>query len=380
MIEESSKLNFEKAKELKEMIDYIKYVLDVGKVELKDNIDRDVFAYHTSNGYISIIVFFIRGGKILEKKSSIYPIIDDEENEMMRYIANFYEKNIIKPKEIFVPDIVDENILEEILELKVVKPQKGIKKALLDMALENAKTKLTEKFELIKKDEERTYLANEELGNKLDLPNLRRVEIFDIAHLFGSYNVSGMVVYVDGKPSKNDYRKYKISVDKNDDYGAMKEVIYRRYFKVLMEDLTKPDLIIVDGSIGQINAATSIITSLGLSIPIVGLKKDNKHSTNALIYNNNEIKIDKRSNLFYLLERMQDEVHEFTINYHKQLRSKGSLESILESVDGIGNKRRIELLKKYKTITKMKEASISDLEEILPTNVALELKDFLSHM
>ena len=248
------------------------------------------------------------------------------------------------------------------------------------MALENAKTKLTEKFELIKKDEERTYLANEELGNKLDLPNLRRVEIFDIAHLFGSYNVSGMVVYVDGKPSKNDYRKYKISVDKNDDYGAMKEVIYRRYFKVLMEDLTKPDLIIVDGSIGQINAATSIITSLGLSIPIVGLKKDNKHSTNALIYNNNEIKIDKRSNLFYLLERMQDEVHEFTINYHKQLRSKGSLESILESVDGIGNKRRIELLKKYKTITKMKEASISDLEEILPTNVALELKDFLSHM
>ena len=380
MLEESSKLNFEKAKELKEMIDYIKYVLDVGKVELKDNIDRDVFAYHTSNGYISIIVFFIRGGKILEKKSSIYPIIDDEENEMMRYIANFYEKNIIKPKEIFVPDIVDENILEEILELKVIKPQKGIKKALLDMALENAKTKLTEKFELIKKDEERTYLANEELGNKLDLPNLRRVEIFDIAHLFGSYNVSGMVVYVDGKPSKNDYRKYKISVDKNDDYGAMKEVIYRRYFKVLMEDLTKPDLIIVDGSVGQINAATSIITSLGLSIPIVGLKKDNKHSTNALIYNNNEIKIDKRSNLFYLLERMQDEVHEFTINYHKQLRSKGSLESILESVDGIGNKRRIELLKKYKTITKMKEASISDLEEILPTNVALELKDFLSHM
>ena len=380
MLEESSKLNFEKAKELKEMIDYIKYVLDVGKVELKDNIDRDVFAYHTSNGYISIIVFFIRGGKILEKKSSIYPIIDDEENEMMRYIANFYEKNIIKPKEIFVPDIVDENILEEILELKVIKPQKGIKKALLDMALENAKTKLTEKFELIKKDEERTYLANEELGNKLDLPNLRRVEIFDIAHLFGSYNVSGMVVYVDGKPSKNDYRKYKISVDKNDDYGAMKEVIYRRYFKVLMEDLTKPDLIIVDGSIGQINAATSIITSLGLSIPIVGLKKDNKHSTNALIYNNNEIKIDKRSNLFYLLERMQDEVHEFTINYHKQLRSKGSLESILESVDGIGNKRRIELLKKYKTITKMKEASISDLEEILPLNIAKDLKDFLNHM
>jgi excinuclease ABC subunit C len=188
-----------------------------------------------------------------------------------------------------------------------------------------------------------------------------------------------MVVYIDGVPSKNDYRKYKISVDKNDDYGTMREVIYRRYFKVLVEDLTKPDLIIVDGAKGQINVALDVINSLGLSIPIVGLKKDNKHTTSALIFNNKEIEIDKRSNLFYLLERMQDEVHEFTINYHKQLRSKGSLESILESVEGIGNKRKIELLKKYKTITKMKEASLEELCLILPLNVANNLKDFLSN-
>ena len=376
---ESGKLNFEKAKELKEMIEYIKYVLQGQKVELKDNIDRDVFGYYVEKGYISIQVFFIRGGKILERVSKIFPMIDDEYDELTRFIVKFYDKNLIKPKEIFIPQILDETILEDVLDLKVVKPLKGVKKALVDLASENAKAQLNQKFELIKKDEEKTVIAQEELRTILNLPILSRIEIFDNAHLFGTYNVSGMVVYIDGVPSKNDYRKYKISVDKNDDYGTMREVIYRRYFKVLVEDLTKPDLIIVDGAKGQINVALDVINSLGLSIPIVGLKKDNKHTTSALIFNNKEIEIDKRSNLFYLLERMQDEVHEFTINYHKQLRSKGSLESILESVEGIGNKRKIELLKKYKTITKIKEASIQELELILPTNVAKNLKDFLSN-
>ena len=376
---ESGKLNFEKAKELKEMIEYIKYVLQGQKVELKDNIDRDVFGYYVEKGYISIQVFFIRGGKILERVSKIFPMIDDEYDELTRFIVKFYDKNLIKPKEIFIPQILDETILEDVLNLKVVKPLKGVKKALVDLASENAKAQLNQKFELIKKDEEKTVIAQEELRTILNLPILSRIEIFDNAHLFGTYNVSGMVVYIDGIPSKNDYRKYKISVDKNDDYGTMREVIYRRYFKVLVEDLTKPDLIIVDGAKGQINVALDVINSLGLSIPIVGLKKDNKHTTSALIFNNKEIEIDKRSNLFYLLERMQDEVHEFTINYHKQLRSKGSLESILESVEGIGNKRKIELLKKYKTITKIKEASIQELELILPTNVAKNLKDFLSN-
>ena len=376
---ESGKLNFEKAKELKEMIEYIKYVLQGQKVELKDNIDRDVFGYYVEKGYISIQVFFIRGGKILERVSKIFPMIDDEYDELTRFIVKFYDKNLIKPKEIFIPQILDETILENVLDIKVTRPIKGVKKALVDLANENAKTQLNQKFELIKKDEEKTVLAQEELRDILNLPVLSRIEIFDNAHLFGTYNVSGMVVYIDGKPSKNDYRKYKISVDKNDDYGTMREVIYRRYFKVLMEDLIKPDLIIVDGAKGQINVALDVINSLGLSIPIVGLKKDNKHTTSALIFNNKEIEIDKRSNLFYLLERMQDEVHEFTINYHKQLRSKGSLESILESVDGIGNKRKVELLKKYKTITKMKEASLEELCLILPLNVANNLKDFLSN-
>ena len=200
-------------------------------------------------------------------------------------------------------------------------------------------------------------------------------------HLFGTFNVSGMVVFKNGKPSKNDYRKFKITIDQNDDYGTMREVIYRRYFRVLKDNLERPDLIIVDGGIGQVNVARSVIESLNMNIPVVGLKKDNKHTTNALLAFNpiKEVEIDKKSNLFYMLERMQDEVHEFTINYHKQIRSKGSLSSILDNIEGIGLKRKNELLKKYKTINKMKEASIEELQKILPNNVALNLKEFLDN-
>lgn len=379
MNDASNKLNFEKAKEYKEMLDYINILNEKQKVEINDTKDIDVFGYYLDKSYLSIQVFFIRSGKILERHSKIYPIIDDVTDELNRYIAKFYEKDIIPPKEILVPSIVDPSIIEKVTNIKVVVPSKGTKKNLVDMACNNASIRLNEKFELIKKDEQRTTIANEELKNILKLDKLDRIEIFDNAHLFGTYNVSGMVVYVDGKESKNDYRKYKISVDKNDDYNTMREVIYRRYFRVLNDNLTKPDLILVDGGKGQINAATDIISSLGLNIPVAGLKKDDKHATNALIYNNQIIEINKRSNLFYYLERMQDEVHNFTINYHKQLRSKGSLESILESVSGIGEVRKIELLKKYKTITKLKEVDIEELKKILPENVAKNLKEFLEN-
>ena len=379
MNDASNKLNFEKAKEYKDMLDYISILNEKQKVEINDTKDIDVFGYYLDKSYLSIQVFFIRGGKILERHSKIYPIIDDVTDELNRYIAKFYEKDIIPPKEILVPSIVDPSIIEKVTNIKVVVPSKGTKKNLVDMACNNASIRLNEKFELIKKDEQRTTIANEELKNILKLDKLDRIEIFDNAHLFGTYNVSGMVVYVDGKESKNDYRKYKISVDKNDDYNTMREVIYRRYFRVLNDNLTKPDLILVDGGKGQINTATDIISSLGLEIPVAGLKKDDKHATNALIYNNQIIEINKRSNLFYYLERMQDEVHNFTINYHKQLRSKGSLESILESVSGIGEVRKIELLKKYKTITKLKEVDIEELKKILPENVAKNLKEFLEN-
>ena len=378
---ESQNMNYEKAKELKDLLDYINITLERQKVEIGDLIDRDIFGYYLDKGYLSMQVFFIRGGKILERHSKIYPIIDELEEEVTRYIANFYSKDVLIPKEILVPYIVNTNILEEYLNTKVKTPVKGIKYKLIEMANKNAENAWNEKFELIKKDEEKTSGANEELKQLLNLDKLDRIEIFDNSNLFGSFNVSGMVVFIDGKPSKNDYRKFKISIDKNDDYGTMKEVIYRRYFRVLKDNLTKPDLIIVDGGIGQINSAREIIDSLNLNIPVIGLKKDNKHTTSALLANNpiEEIQIDKKSNLFYYLERMQDEVHNFTINYHKQIRSKGQISSILDNIEGIGEKRKKELLKKYRSINKIKEAPLEELTGILTEKVAVNLKEFLSN-
>ena len=376
---ESANLRFEKAQELKEMLDYITITLSKQKVEIQDKVDRDIFGFYVDKGYISIQVFFLRGGKIVERHSKIFPLVDEIEEELTGYIAKFYEKNVLLPKEVLVPNIVDNNLLTDFLGINTIIPQKGIKLKLVEMANNNAMIALNEKFELIKKDEERTIEANESLRKILNLDKLDRIEIFDNSNLFGSFNVSGMVVFINGKPSKNDYRKFKITLDKNDDYGTMKEVIYRRYFRVLKDNLVKPDLIIVDGGIGQINVAREIIESLNMNIPVVGLKKDDKHTTSTLLAGNpiEEIPIDKKSNLFYLLERMQDEVHNFTINYHKQLRSKGSLESILDNIEGIGQKRKEDLLKKYKTVTQLKKLSIEELEKILPKKAAENLYEFI---
>ena len=381
MLKESENLNYEKAKELKELYDYINITLARQKVEVDDNIDRDIFGYFEDKGMLSIQVLFIRGGKIVGRHSKITPIIDEVNDELNRYIVSFYEKGVLKPKEILVPSVVDSNIIESVLEVKVKAPQKGLKLKLVDMANENAKISLENEFEMIKRDEKKTSGANDKLAQLLNINPLDRIEIFDNSNLFGTFNVSGMVVFIDGRPNKNEYRKFKIMVDKNDDYGTMKEVIYRRYFRVLRDNLTMPDLIIVDGGIGQINIAKEVIDSLNLNIPVVGLKKDNHHRTEALITSNNEeIKIEHNSDVFFYLERMQDEVHNFTINYHKQLRSKGAIESILDSIEGIGEKRKKELLKKYKSINKLKEVDIEELEEILPNNVVLNLKEFLNSM
>ena len=381
MQEESSNMHYEKALEIKNLLDYIKVTLTHQKVELKDNINRDIFGYYVDKGYISIQVFFIRNSKIIERHSKIFPLIEAEDEELTRYIANFYDKGILKPKEILVPSITNIELLNDYLNINVKVPKKGEKLRLVEMANNNAKIALNEKFELIKKDEEKTYEANEELRKILKLDILDRIEIFDNAHLFGNYNVSGMVVFKEGLPSKNDYRKFKISIDKNDDYNTMREVIYRRYFRVISDNLIKPNLIIVDGGVGQINVARNVINSLNLDIPVVGLKKDNHHATSKLLAFNpiEEIDIDKRSNLFYLLERMQDEVHNFTINYHRQIRSKGTLASVLDNIEGIGEKRKTELLKKYRSINKMKEASIEDLDKILPHNVSINLHEFLEN-
>ncbi len=381
MLEQSEKMNYEKALELKELSDYIKVTLAKQKVEIREQIDIDIFGYYVNKGYLSIQIFFIRGGKIVERHSKIIPLIDEVDAELTRYIVDVYQNNFLLPKEILVPDIVDAELISNYYSISCRVPIRGEKLRLIEMANKNAKITLDNEFELLEKDENRTYVANQELKQILNLDRLERIELFDNSHLFGTYSVSGMVVFIDGKPAKNEYRKYKIKVDTNDEYGMMREVIYRRYFRVLKDQLTKPDLIIVDGGIGQIHIAREVIESLGLHIPVVGLKKDDHHTTDSLLGFNpiQTIKIDKKSNLFYFLERMQDEVHNFTIHYHQQIRSKGTLSSVLDTVEGIGSVRKKELLKKYKTLSKMKEASLDELKLILPETVAINLQDFLKN-
>ena len=381
MLKESEAMHYEKAKELKELLDYIKITLVKQKVEIQDTIDRDIFGYYVNKGYLSIQVFFIRNGKILERHSKIIPLIDEVNEELTRYIASFYQKNFLLPKEILTPDIVDTELLSNYFNIKVLSPQKGVKAKLIEMANKNAEITLNNEIELISKDEKRTFEANLELKEILKLEKLDTIEIFDNSHLFGTFSVSGMAVFKNGVPSKNDYRKFKLTTPGNDEYGFMKEVIYRRYFRVLKDNLTKPDLIIVDGGIGQIHVAREVIDSLWLNIPVIGLKKNDKHATESMLAFEpiEEIKIDKKSNLFYYLERMQDEVHNFTINYHKQIRSKGAMESILDNIEGIGSVRKKELQKRFKTNKALKEASLEELKEILPDNVANNLYELLKN-
>lgn len=375
----SNNMEYEKALEYKELLNYINITTEKQKVDLDDRVNIDVVGYYSKDNYISIQILFIRGGKLLDRNRNIFPMIGDEEEELSNYLLNFYSKNVSNPKEILVPNNIDTNTFSELFNIKFITPVKGEKKKILSLAEDNARIYYEEQMTYIKRDEDKINNSLNELKEKLNIPSADRIELFDNSNLFGSFNVSGMVVFKMGKPSKNDYRKYKITNDVNDDYGTMKEVIYRRYFKALKENTELPDLIIVDGGIGQINVAREVISSLGLKIEVCGLKKDDTHSTNMLLGKDplEEIKIDKQSDLFLLLTKMQDEVHNFTISYHKNIRSKGALSSVLDNIEGIGEVRKNKLLKKYKTISKMKEAPLEELEEILPKDIAVSFKDFL---
>lgn len=373
----SETLNFEMALDLKKELEYIDIVLDKQKVELHDFVNRDVISYYVDKGYISIEILFIRNGKLLNHKNVIYPLNLDIEDEVENYIAQFYMRNEI-PKEILIPDTLSEENIKSIVDTSIIIPQKGVKKDIVKMAYDNAKLNLENKFEEILKDEKRTVQANEELARILGMDSIYRIDVFDNSNLFGSFAVSGMVVFIDGKPAKSEYRKYKVSVEVNDDYNTMKEIIYRRYQRALVDKTNLPDLIIVDGGENQIRAAQEILELLHLDIKVVGLKKNDKHRTNDLISSDlSVINIDRMSNVFHYLTRMQDEVHRFTITYHRTLRSKGSISSILDDIEGIGPSRKKALIKKFGSVAKMRNAKIDELCEILPQNVAEELKTYL---
>ncbi len=378
MQEASDSLNFEKAVELKEMLEDIEITLSKQKIDLNNNESFDMINYYYKNNFLCVVIFFIRGGLLFGRDYKIFEYYGEVEESLIEYIINFYDKNSVLPHEILISDEFDLSILQEFLNVKIVFPKRGKLKKLLDLAYENAKTVLNEKQELITKSNEKRLLAEDELRKILNMDTLHRIEAFDNSHLFGSYYVGGMVVFDDFLPNRKEYRKYKIDASVNDDLSAMKEVIYRRYYKVLMENLTKPDLIVVDGGKLQVGVAKEIIDSLGLNIKVVGLAKDDKHKTSVLINENQEeVNINKNSNLFIFLSKISEEVHRYAITYHRDIKSKGMISSMLDVIPGIGDVRKKKLLKHFGSLKKISSSSLEELEEVLPSDVALELFNYI---
>lgn len=376
----SKDLNFEMALELKKELDYISIILDKQKMELHDYINRDCIGYYFDKGYLSVQILFLRNGRMVGGHTDVFPIVSDFNDELDYYIMNFYSKHEI-PKEILCTSDINTSVLKNIIATNFVIPQKGQKKNLLDMAIKNAKINLENELEILEKDEKRTEQANNDLKELLGLKKLDRIDLFDNSNLFGEFTVSCMVVFKNGKPAKKEYRKYKISLDKNDDYHTMEEVIYRRYYRALVDKTELPDLIIVDGGTNQINACLNILNDLKLDIRVCGLRKNDKHRTNDLLDSNNNIfDLDKTSPVFHYLTRMQDEVHRYTINYHRTIRSKGAISSVLDNTRGIGTKRKKELIKTFGSINKIKNAPLEELTKILPQNVAINLKEYLTNL
>lgn len=378
MMTASENLQFELAKEYRDLIRSIEYVTAKQNVQFGDYKDRDILGYFIDKGYISIQLFFMREGKLLYHDFNLEPVGEDFEEDLIRFLVTYYQTHP-EPYELLIPQDVDLELLTEILSCHVLQPQRGDKKSLVEMANKNAKEALEKKFLLKEKTDEKTILPIIELGQKLGIDTPHTIELYDNSNIQGAYAVAGMVVYKDGVPSKKDYRKYKIkTVEGPDDYASMKEVIYRRYYRLLMEQKEMADLIIVDGGLGQIKVAKEVIDSLNLSVHICGLSKDDKHSTAMLLdENGNQVPIDTKSPLFFLLTRMQDEVHRYAISFHRQVRSKSLFSSILDEVEGIGEARKKKLLNHFKSVKKMKEASLEELEAVIPKNTAAKLYEVL---
>lgn len=371
MEEAAEKLEFERAKEYRDQISHIDTLMEKQKINMADLTDRDVFGYTVDKGWMCVQVFFVRQGRLIERDVSTFPIYSEPEEEFLTFLGRFYEApEHFKPKEILLPDAVDADLAGQLIGVPVTKPQRGKKKELVQLAGNNAKAALKEKFALIDRDEERTIKAAEQLGEVMNIHVPRRIEAFDNSNIQGTAPVSAMIVFIDGKPEKKEYRKYKIKTVKGpDDYGSMREVVRRRYTRVLREGLPLPDLIIIDGGKGQIEAARDILLDeLGLDIPVAGLAKDERHRTSQLLYGSplQIVPLAHNSQAFYLLQRIQDEVHRFAITFHRQIRGKGAFQSILDDIEGVGPQRKKQLLKAFGSLKKLKEAS---KEEIMAAGI-----------
>lgn len=377
-------MEFEKAAEYRDLIQSIGTLRTKQRVMAKDLQNRDVFGYYVDKGWMCVQVFFVRQGKLIERDVNLFPYYNDPDEDFLTYIGQFYqEKSHLKPNEILIPADIDEEAVRAMVDTKVLKPQRGEKKQLVNLAIKNARVSLQQKFDLLEKSIEKTQGAIENLGQLLNIPTPVRIESFDNSNIMGTSPVSAMVVFVNGKPSKKDYRKYKIkTVIGPDDYASMREVIKRRYSRVIRDGLTPPDLIVIDGGQGQVNVAKEVIQDqLGLDIPIAGLQKNDKHQTHELLFGDplQVVELSRNSQEFFLLQRIQDEVHRFAITFHRQLRSKNSFSSQLDGIEGLGPKRKQNLMKHFKSLTKIKEASVDQIVEVgVPRAVAEAVREKLN--
>lgn len=369
-------MEFEKAAEYRDLIQAIATLRTKQRVMAKDLQNRDVFGYYVDKGWMCVQVFFVRQGKLIERDVNLFPYYNDPDEDFLTYVGQFYEeKSHLVPNEILIPSDIDEEAVKALVATKVLKPQRGEKKQLVSLAIKNARVSLQQKFDLLEKSIEKTQGAIENLGQLLNIPTPVRIESFDNSNIMGTSPVSAMVVFVNGKPSKKDYRKYKIkTVVGPDDYASMREVIKRRYSRVIRDGLTPPDLIVIDGGQGQVNVAKEVIQDqLGLDIPIAGLRKNDKHQTHELLFGDplEVVELSRNSQEFFLLQRIQDEVHRFAITFHRQLRSKNSFSSQLDGIEGLGPKRKQNLMKHFKSLTKIKEASVDEIAQVgVPRPVA----------
>ena len=383
MITAAQNMEFERAAEYRDLIQAIGTLRTKQRVMAKDLQNRDVFGYYVDKGWMCVQVFFVRQGKLIERDVNLFPYYNDPDEDFLTYVGQFYqEKSHLIPNEILIPQDIDEEAVKALVDTKVLKPQRGEKKQLVNLAIKNARVSLEQKFNLLEKSMEKTQGAIENLGKLLQIPTPVRIESFDNSNIMGTSPVSAMVVFVNGKPSKKDYRKYKIkTVVGPDDYASMREVIRRRYSRVMRDGLTPPDLIVIDGGQGQVNIAKQVIQEeLGLDIPIAGLQKNDKHQTHELLFGDplQVIELSRTSQEFFLLQRIQDEVHRFAITFHRQLRSKNSFSSQLDGIEGLGPKRKQLLMKHFKSLTKIKEATVDEIVTVgIPRAVAEAVQEKL---
>lgn len=385
MLTASGKMEFEQAAEYRDVIKSIGTLRTKQRVMNHDLKDRDVFGYYVDKGWMCVQVFFVRQGKLIQRDVNMFPYYNDAEEDFLTYIGQFYqENNHMLPKEVFIPKNIDKESVEAVVATKIIQPSRGEKKQLVNMATKNAQTQLQLKFDVAERDILKTTGAVENLGKILGIPKPSRIESFDNSNIMGTSPVSAMVVFIDGKPSKKDYRKYKIkTVVGADDYASMREVMTRRYSRALREGTELPDLIAMDGGSGQVNIAKQVLRELGLEqIPVAGMQKNDKHQTSELLFGDPlmVVPLSRQSQEFFLLTRIQDEVHRFAITFHRQLRGKNTFSSRLDGIAGLGPKRKQKLLMNFKNLKAIEEATVQEVAEAgIPYEVAERVKSTLAN-